>query len=680
MGIPKISGSDVEDLQVFFGAACAGAGDADMPGGGIKSDPLPLLPSLTFFHFDLQSPRQQQTAHSRARPLWQPPSCHPAFAEKCISPGIMATTYTDMNYQCVPDSYAWPSLVTSRQYTYPQYPSYSTMGRKKGASAYLPDSNTTDQPPRSQNQLSSAQLNGQEQSRRGSQRGNGDGRSESRVSRTTTYALLDWMKYQSDDTYYQNMAPPNPSPYFNPQNLHLPYRPPPQQVSASQHAPAAANQFNPQAANFLPNRRSVNAYQRLPSCRVDKHSRYNLRQRQVDPAQQQSARSTNTIVRSIEPHDPLPVSETSNPRWDTNRPRHSTPRRSTPLRPVTPPPAPRVSTKYLTEAQASPRKLDSPQKLLLVLDLNGTLLVRTGEDRQKFVRRPGLSEFLEYVFEHHMVMIWTSATAHNAKNIIKRLFTNQQQNKLLAVHARDTLGLTTSQYNAKVQVYKNLDIVWNDLIVKQSAPDAAPWSMANTVLLDDSILKAKAQPYNLIHIPEFAEYEKPPAGTPNAGKLHKIWKEKEESIMMSTIDKLEQLKMQANVACLIRQWQEGDKPAPGLVDETTRNISVVEQAIKAQEGDDLSATNCGPHDQQEHGKAKFEIQRKPAERSSAVVQELAAKDYPTPTSLRSASSESGDDEGVKLDPVPQPTIQQSLRDLRSPSPVTGQHFDFLKLK
>lgn len=49
-------------------------------------------------------------------------------------------------------------------------------------------------------------------------------------------------------------------------------------------------------------------------------------------------------------------------------------------------------------------KLKSPKQLLVVLDLNGTLLVRTN-NRASFIARQGLDQFLEYLFTNHTVAI-----------------------------------------------------------------------------------------------------------------------------------------------------------------------------------------------------------------------------------------------------------------------------------
>ena len=75
---------------------------------------------------------------------------------------------------------------------------------------------------------------------------------------------------------------------------------------------------------------------------------------------------------------------------------------------------------------------------------------------------------------------------------------------LLDEWGRDTLGLTSTQYKERVQVYKRLDRIWDNENVQHLRPNSKlgeRWH--NTVLIDDSILEATAQPFNHIEVPEF---------------------------------------------------------------------------------------------------------------------------------------------------------------------------------
>lgn len=77
---------------------------------------------------------------------------------------------------------------------------------------------------------------------------------------------------------------------------------------------------------------------------------------------------------------------------------------------------------------------------------------------------------------------------------------------LLGEWGRDTLGLTSTQYKERVQVYKRLDRIWDNENLQRLHPDSElgeTWGQHNTVLVDDSVLKAMAQPFNHVEVPEF---------------------------------------------------------------------------------------------------------------------------------------------------------------------------------
>lgn len=77
---------------------------------------------------------------------------------------------------------------------------------------------------------------------------------------------------------------------------------------------------------------------------------------------------------------------------------------------------------------------------------------------------------------------------------------------LLGEWGRNTLGLTCTQYKERVQVYKRLDRIWRNEDLQRLHPDfkgGRRWGQNNTVLIDDSALKASAQPFNHIKVPEY---------------------------------------------------------------------------------------------------------------------------------------------------------------------------------
>lgn len=172
---------------------------------------------------------------------------------------------------------------------------------------------------------------------------------------------------------------------------------------------------------------------------------------------------------------------------------------------------PKATADYMARACSDPEYISTPQPLLVILDLNGTLIFRRRKKGGNFVKRPGLDKFIAYLFRNFTVMIWTSSRPETAANIVKQIFAHTTHRKLIDIWARDTLGLTREQYAEKVQVYKPLDKVWRTKKIQETYPTVTTtttatqscWTHQNTILIDDSALKAIAQPYNIIEIPEF---------------------------------------------------------------------------------------------------------------------------------------------------------------------------------
>ena len=117
------------------------------------------------------------------------------------------------------------------------------------------------------------------------------------------------------------------------------------------------------------------------------------------------------------------------------------------------------SESYLTLANVPSKTLSSPTRKLLVLDLNGTLLLRSprasrpprsvrgrhnlGPTPRSVMRRPYLSALCSYFFAPLTrtwldVMVWSSAQPHNVNDMIWHTF-GKDRTKLVAVWARDTL-------------------------------------------------------------------------------------------------------------------------------------------------------------------------------------------------------------------------------------------------
>jgi len=178
---------------------------------------------------------------------------------------------------------------------------------------------------------------------------------------------------------------------------------------------------------------------------------------------------------------------------------------------------PAPSLPYLVNSLVTAPKLDHPRSLLVILDLNGVLAIRKKRTKS-YTPRPQLAPFLDYLFANHHVMIWSSGMPENVERIMARMLSEERQQQLVAIWSRDKLRLPAHLFAEKVQVYKQLSWIWEDPNLKLNAP-LGGWSQRDTVLIDDSIDKAAAEPYNLIEVDEYTGI---PAQSDNMTLLHVI--------------------------------------------------------------------------------------------------------------------------------------------------------------
>lgn len=170
-------------------------------------------------------------------------------------------------------------------------------------------------------------------------------------------------------------------------------------------------------------------------------------------------------------------------------------------------PAPTPTKAYLTQAAREPSTTESPHRILVILDLNGTLLYRPNRNNKTMIARPCLVPFLRYLFSNFAVMVWSSARPQNVSSLVEQSLEEDLRKTLVAQWAREAFNLKPEHYNANVQVYKNLDLVWRKEEIQKQHPDhesGGRFGQHNTILIDDSVLKAAAQPFNLLQISEFS--------------------------------------------------------------------------------------------------------------------------------------------------------------------------------
>jgi hypothetical protein len=211
--------------------------------------------------------------------------------------------------------------------------------------------------------------------------------------------------------------------------------------------------------------------------------------------------------------------------------------------PIVPPSAasggiPEPSHMYLSISAMEPQASSMSQPLLLILDLNGTLLYRPSRSTPHyFIQRPSAQQFLDFALANFNIMIWSSARLENVDHMCNKLFSKESRQQLVAVWGRDRLGLSAADTKKRVQVYKRLENVWNDLQIQGRHPLAGEgkgWHQGNTILIDDSVEKSRSEPYNFLQVPEFSG---------NKGEDPNILKEIEEYLLI--------LRMQTNISSYI---------------------------------------------------------------------------------------------------------------------------------
>ncbi|KAK4580307.1 hypothetical protein LTR86_000510 [Recurvomyces mirabilis] len=201
---------------------------------------------------------------------------------------------------------------------------------------------------------------------------------------------------------------------------------------------------------------------------------------------------------------------------------------------------PRPTEAYLEQADLPIQPhIGSPRRLLVVLDLNGTVCYRKKSKGGiwSFTPRPGVFEFLDYLLQNHKVLVWSSARPENVAGVCAQLFDDEQLIQLVGVWGRDTLHLNAREYNEKVQVYKQLSWVWDDSVVAASSIGDDKWAQHNTVLIDDSERKAVSEPHNLVQIEEFE-------GMTKGTKL---------DVLEQIVEYLEMLRMTKDVSAVIKK-------------------------------------------------------------------------------------------------------------------------------
>ncbi|KAG0160501.1 hypothetical protein PDIDSM_8031 [Penicillium digitatum] len=198
-------------------------------------------------------------------------------------------------------------------------------------------------------------------------------------------------------------------------------------------------------------------------------------------------------------------------------------------------------------------------------------------------------------------MIWSSSQPPTVNAVCDQIFPGPMHDALVARWGRDKFGLTAGQYNKKLQVYKELHKVWAEANIQGAFPgnehlkdppaqspstkpphknrkqklreaEAAKlpaghrWDQTNTILIDDSKLKASSEPFNILEIPEFAD-------DPNID---------ETKLFAKVLARLDYLAHHDDVSKVLRVWNERVDKGEGSILEL--DIGLHEDSVDNEDG------------------------------------------------------------------------------------------------
>ncbi|KAK6534701.1 hypothetical protein TWF281_006005 [Arthrobotrys megalospora] len=170
-----------------------------------------------------------------------------------------------------------------------------------------------------------------------------------------------------------------------------------------------------------------------------------------------------------------------------------------------PPPVP--TEEYLQVARTLTTLVRNPteRKLLVILDLNGTLLCRARmlngcRDKYNPWPRTNLPPFLDYIFREHYVVVFSSAMQGTILNLLKATIPREHRSKILRIFTREDMDIPQKYFKLKVSTFKRLSMVWDAL---GDYGSDLKFDQTNTILMDDSTEKASSEPYNHLLVPEY---------------------------------------------------------------------------------------------------------------------------------------------------------------------------------
>lgn len=150
-------------------------------------------------------------------------------------------------------------------------------------------------------------------------------------------------------------------------------------------------------------------------------------------------------------------------------------------------------------------------KLNVILDLDNTIINALSSDEKlkvplktgliyrdwvpyyRVYARPGLEEFLDYLFDNFNVAVFTAADKDYAIWVVNNFILTKPNRRIDFFFYRYHLDLSNKHFGG----VKNLRILWDLFSVYNFFP-------SNTVIIDDLDYVYKTNPYNTIRIPAFS--------------------------------------------------------------------------------------------------------------------------------------------------------------------------------
>lgn len=148
------------------------------------------------------------------------------------------------------------------------------------------------------------------------------------------------------------------------------------------------------------------------------------------------------------------------------------------------------------------------------IEIVSSLKQHNMDDYYTVVERPGLQNFLDYLFENYNVSIWTAASKDYALFVVEQLILQKKDRKLDWIMFSYHCDISKKEKRGS----KDLEMLWDVYKMKG-------YSKSNTIIIDDHPNVYDLQKNNCIYISPFDIDEKTFAKDKVLSKIQKTMKE-----------------------------------------------------------------------------------------------------------------------------------------------------------